>query len=157
MTRYFDYLSNLGVRVHSPGEWAVALDPSEEHLGHAFPFVRFHTTQDRVWIDGVEAKKRLIRQGGTPCVTTIDAPEFERGDMWVSNGHHTLAAYLVLKKRPYVRCFSPYVPTSLETVAPRYLCTDGRRMVPDTCPSHPQFQVAKPPPPRASARAVSPA
>jgi serine/threonine protein kinase len=34
---------------------------------------------------------------------------------------------------------SPSVPTSLETVPPRYLCTDGRRMVPETCPSHPKF------------------
>jgi hypothetical protein len=35
----------------------------------------------------------------------------------------------------------PSVPTSLETVAPRYLCTDGRRMVPDACPSHPEIQI----------------
>jgi hypothetical protein len=51
----------------------------------------------------------------------------------------------------------PSVPMSLETVAPRYLCTDGRRMVPQACRSQPQFLVERPPPPRASASRVSPA
>jgi hypothetical protein len=34
---------------------------------------------------------------------------------------------------------APSVPTSPETVPPRYLCTKWRRMVPSPCPSHPQF------------------
>jgi hypothetical protein len=49
----------------------------------------------------------------------------------------------------------PSVPTSLETVAPRYLCTDGRRMVPDTCPSQPKFLVERSPLLRASASGMS--
>jgi hypothetical protein len=51
--------------------------------------------------------------------------------------------------------FAPSVPTSLETVAPRYLCTDGRRMVPQACPSHPKFLVERPPLPMASASGMS--
>ncbi len=100
------FLSDLGVRIHDLCSWSVALDPSRGWFGHAVSGARFHTTQDRVWLDGVEAKKRLICGGGMPYVTTIDAPEFEYGDMWVSNGHHTLAAYLDLGMRPYVRCFN---------------------------------------------------
>ena len=45
----------------------------------------------------------------------------------------------------------PYVPTSPETVAPRYLCTDGRRMDLQACRSHPMFLVEKTSPPRAGA------
>jgi hypothetical protein len=51
----------------------------------------------------------------------------------------------------------PSVPTSLETVVPRYLSTDGRRMVLKTCPSQPKFQVERPPPPRATASRANPA
>ncbi len=107
--RYYDYLSKLGVHVHDVHSWSVAIDPNEGWLGFANPAVRFHTTQDRVWLDGVEAKKRLLRQGQRPYVTVAPAHEFgNRGDydFWVSNGHHTLAAYLVLKMKPYVRCFA---------------------------------------------------
>jgi hypothetical protein len=49
----------------------------------------------------------------------------------------------------------PSVPTSPETVAPRYLCTDGRRMVLKTCPSHPKFLVERSPLRRASASSMS--
>lgn len=107
--RYSDYLSKLGVCVHEPRSWSVSIDPNQFWFGHASPSVRFHTTQDRVWLDGVEAKKRLIRQRQCPFVTITPAPEFGgRGDfdLWVSNGHHTLAAYLVLGMKPYVRCFA---------------------------------------------------
>jgi hypothetical protein len=52
---------------------------------------------------------------------------------------------------------SPSVPMSLETVPPRYLCTDGRRMVPQTCPSQPKFLVERSSLPRTSASSVSPA
>jgi hypothetical protein len=50
----------------------------------------------------------------------------------------------------------PSVPTSLETVPPRYLSSDGRRMVPQACPSHPKFQVEKAPPPGANGSSVCP-
>ena len=48
----------------------------------------------------------------------------------------------------------PYVPTSLETVAPRYLCSDGRRMDLQACRSHPMFLVEKTSPPRAGANGL---
>lgn len=119
--RQCDYLSKLGVQVHDLRSWSVALDPSPPWFGYAGTYARFHTTQDRVWLDGVEEKKRLICRGGMPYVTTIDAPELGRGDMWVSNGHHTLAAYLVLGKKPYVRCFNRGSgPTAIRPTAPRF-------------------------------------
>ena len=70
------------------------------------------------------------------------------GRMWGSpiEGHHVR-----------VESSGPSVPTSLETVPPRYLSSDGRRMVPQTCPSHPKFQVEKAPPQGASASNMSPA
>jgi uncharacterized LabA/DUF88 family protein len=57
----------------------------------------------------------------------------------------------------YVLSADPSVPTSLETVPPRYLCTEWRRMVPGPCPSRIQFLVERSPLRRASARGVSPA
>jgi hypothetical protein len=81
------------------------MDPNQVWFDYVRSHTRFHTTQDRVWLDGVDAKNRLIRQGGTPYVTAIAAPEFGDCDLWMSNGHHTVAAYLVLKLTPYVRCF----------------------------------------------------
>jgi hypothetical protein len=121
LNRYCDYLSKVGVRVHSVADWSVAMDPTQAWYGHANSLARFHTTQDRVWLDGVEEKKRQICQGLVPYVTTITAPEFGAGDMWVSNGHHTLAAYLVLKRRPYVRCFTrAYGPAALKVNAPTF-------------------------------------
>jgi hypothetical protein len=104
--RFSDYLSKLKVQVHDLCSWSVALDPNRVWIDYVRPGTRFHTTQNRVWLDGVEAKKRLICQGWRPCVTAIAAPEFGNRDLWVSNGHHTLAAYLVLEMKPYVRCFS---------------------------------------------------
>jgi hypothetical protein len=121
VTRHYDYLSKLGVRIHDPRSWSVALDPSREWFGYAVSGARFHTTQDRVWLDAVEAKKRLIYRWESPYVTTVDAPELGRGDMWVSNGHHTLAAYLVLGMRPYVRCFNRGLgPTAIRPTVPRF-------------------------------------
>ena len=55
------------------------------------------------------------------------------------------------------RAWGPSVPTSPETVPPRYLSSDGRRMVPQACRSHPKFQVEKAPPQGARASSVSPA
>jgi hypothetical protein len=109
------------VQVHNLRSWAVALDPNREWFGYAGAYARFHTTQDRVWLDGVDEKKRLICRGESPYVTTIDAPEFGRGHMWVSNGHHTLAAYLVLRKKPYLRCFNRgSEPTAVRVNAPMF-------------------------------------
>jgi len=121
VTRLCDYLSKLGVQVHDLRRWSVALDPNQVWIDYVRPDTRFHTTQDRVWLDGVEAKKREIRQGWRPCVTTIAAPEFGSRDLWVSNGHHTLAAYLVLGAKPYVRCFTRGSgPTALKVNAPKF-------------------------------------
>jgi hypothetical protein len=53
-------------------------------------------------------------------------------------------------------CF-PSVPTSPETVPSRYPYTDGRRMVPQTCPSQPKFLVERSSLPRTSASSMSPA
>jgi len=50
----------------------------------------------------------------------------------------------------------PCVPTSGETVPPRYLCTQGRRMVSRTCPSHPAVLVVKPLRRRTSASSARP-
>lgn len=106
MRRYCDELSKLGVHTHDLRDWSVAYDPSQFWIDYVRPYTRFHTTQDRVWLDGVEAKKAEIRRGQRPYVTTIPATELGERDLWVSNGHHTLAAYLDLGRKPYVRCFT---------------------------------------------------
>lgn len=116
-----DYLSRLGVQVHDLRSWSVALDPNRFWIDYVRSYTRFHTTQDRVWLDGVEAKKRLIRQGWRPYVTAVAAPELGDRDLWVSNGHHTLAAYLVLREKPYVRCFTRGSgSTACKVAAPRF-------------------------------------
>lgn len=105
-SRGCDFLAKLGVFVHDRRQWAVAIDPERFWIDYVRSSTRFHTTQDRVWLDGVEAKKAQLRRGQRPYVTAIAAPEFGASDVWVSNGHHTLAAYLDLGWRPYVRCFT---------------------------------------------------
>jgi hypothetical protein len=104
--RTYDFLTKLGVLVHDRRHWAVAIYPEHFWIDYLRSSARFHTTQDRVWLDGVEAKKAQLRRGQRPYVTAIAAPEFGVSDVWVSNGHHTLAAYLDLGWRPYVRCFT---------------------------------------------------
>jgi hypothetical protein len=49
----------------------------------------------------------------------------------------------------------PSVPTSRETALSGYLCTDGRRMVPRTCPSLPRFSILQLLPRRAIASSVT--
>jgi hypothetical protein len=36
-------------------------------------------------------------------VTVTSGEEFGASDLWVCNGHHTLAAYLDLRRNPYLR------------------------------------------------------
>jgi len=120
-SRHCDFLTKLGVIVHDRRHWAVAIDPQRFWIDYVRSSTRFHTTQDRVWLDGVEAKKAELRRGYRPYVTTIAAPEFGAWDVWVSNGHHTLAAYLDLGWRPYVRCFTRvYGTAGLPVDAPRF-------------------------------------
>jgi hypothetical protein len=73
----------------------------------------------------------------------------------VASGWTECIALLVRESALVVDALDPSVPTSPETVAPRYLCTDGRRMVLKTCPSHPKFLVERSPLPRASASSMS--
>ena len=62
MTRHYDYLSKLGVRVHDLWRWSVAIAQKPPWIAYVRSDTRFHTTQDRVWLDGVEEKKRQIHQ-----------------------------------------------------------------------------------------------
>jgi hypothetical protein len=105
--RQYAYLATLGVHVHDERVWHVALDTRWRHqLYYPRKPVRYHTTQDRVWLDGVAAKQRDIRRGFVPpYVTVTSAGEVGASDLWICNGHHTLAAYLDLGRTPYIRWF----------------------------------------------------
>jgi len=103
-------LSRLGVHVHDRRRWPGVMVGSEPRgFYYAQPWARFHTTQDRVWIDGVEDKERRILRGRALEVTVVPAPEYGDRDFWVCNGHHTLAAYLYLRRDPYLRYFDRVV------------------------------------------------
>lgn len=98
-------LSRLGVRIHDRRRWNVVVGSNPRGYWHARSIARFHTTQDRVWIDGVEDKEALLLLGRTLHVTVAPAPEFGDRDFWVCNGHHTLGAYLHLDRAPLLRYF----------------------------------------------------
>lgn len=80
----------------------------------------------------------LVMYGGY-APSACGACSREVGDTWQWNG------------AAWSKITIPSVPASLETVLRRYHCTEWRRQVPSSCPSHPQFQVEKSPPRRASA------
>ena len=103
--RQYDYLAKLGVQVHDRRRWNVVVGSHERGFYYASSHARFHTTQDRVWLDGVDDKKRWILRGWALPVAVASAPEFGNCDVWVCNGHHTLAAYLDLGRTPYLRYF----------------------------------------------------
>lgn len=103
--RQYGYLAKLGVHVHPERAWRVSLDWRWIETRYYPRSVRFHTTQDRVWLDGVAAKQEQIRSGQAPYVTVTNASEFGGAALWVCNGHHTLAAYLDMRRTPYVRYF----------------------------------------------------
>ena len=106
LNRRYAYLATLGIHVHPEHEWRVELDLSwRKYLYYPNRTVRFHTVQKCVWVDGVNAKEALIHRGLAPFVTVTSASEFGANDLWITNGHHTLVAYLHLQRKPYLRHF----------------------------------------------------
>ena len=103
------------------------------------------TTEERQQLE-------LLVRGGTGAVRTI-----KRAQILLAADAGSTDEAIAQNVGVGTATVYPSVPTSLETVPPRYLSSDGRRMVPQACPSHPKFQVEKAPPPGASASNMSPA
>jgi len=84
-------LADLGVVVHPRHAWPSVGLSYGTHYTTARTDTVFHTTQDRVSTELVEEKWWVIQQGHPPAVEVFKL----RGDVWVVDGHHALAAYLL--------------------------------------------------------------
>lgn len=83
-------LADLGVVVHPKKEWPhVGLSYETKHVRPKYP-IEFHTTQDRVDAELVEAKARQLRTGDVLLVEIVKLG----GRIWIIDGHHALAAYI---------------------------------------------------------------
>lgn len=86
----------MGIVIHPKGDWPRPVYPRFVKYGPSKPGFQLHTTQRYVYVDLVNDKIKEIKDGATPAVSTVWAG----GARWVFDGHHTLAAYLLLGVEP---------------------------------------------------------
>jgi hypothetical protein len=84
-------LEDLGVVVHSRDDWPhVGLSYETKYVTPKYE-ITFHTTQDRVNAVLVDEKRQRLRAGTLLAVEVVSLQK----RIWVIDGHHTLAAYLL--------------------------------------------------------------
>jgi len=98
---------------------------------------------------GVVSRQIAAGESGMWQVDDLDALPIPNYDAYYERVAPTGHGFL-----PIEGSRGPSVPMLLETVAPRYLCTEWRRMAPSSCPNHPKFPRAAPSLPRASPSGV---
>lgn len=118
-------LVDLGVVVHRRDEWPYVGLSYGTRPKVATPDMIFHTTQDRVAADLLEQKWRQIEQGDKPAVEVFKL----KGEVWIVDGHHALAAYLVHGVPPLLAVRGPgeYVVPAPRFVRKRKTLGDAPR------------------------------
>lgn len=91
-------LSTMGVVVHPKADWPGPVHPRWVKESVLKPDNQLHTTQRYVYADHVADKVKQIQDGEGPKVSYVKLG----GTRWVFDGHHALAAYLLLGLPPKV-------------------------------------------------------